>query len=330
MSKTTAAKKVQTTAENALLVEIPYWDGEIEVPSPEKLGLMRPKYISAYCSVQNGTFQGDPGNGNAPRIDPDMHEWVSNGGLKRYLRDAVLEMAQLAGKVDKGLALYFDNGAILDNQISSVAARLGLSMNDKLTPIQLKQIAEAACRCYWDARAFGASFMSPFPAIRGPVQVDDASSVETTSWQPGMLTRKSVQSAERSESMNGFNGELGTRHRSRFTLFRMNITVSPQRARDTGFNSADYKVLLKAIRNMFQTASNSQSSTRGLRTVHHIIEFERNEIYGLQPKMIFPLVQLIRKDPDQYPTDWSDYTLSVKPLPHGITVRDIPLTGPIP
>jgi len=206
-------------------------------------------------SVRHANPNGDPLNGNRPRIDYDGIGEVTDVCLKRKLRDRLVEEGHpiFVQSDDRKT----DNETSLRNRAETVLgkAAFGKSANKEET-------ARKACTAWFDVRAFGQVFAFGKSAdssgvsipIRGPVTIQSA------------FTRKPVQvvSTQITKSASG-EGDgskrgpdtMGMKHRIDYGLYETYGSINPQLAERTGFTDADAEVIKGILPRLFENDASS-------------------------------------------------------------------------
>jgi CRISPR-associated protein Csd2 len=106
--------------------------------------------------VKNANPNGDPLNGNRPRVDYSNHGEVSDVAIKRKIRDRLLEQWTKEGKKK-------DDGNMIFVQSDDRKADDATSLRDRAEEVLDKDLgsdrtAELACEKWLDVRAFGQLF----------------------------------------------------------------------------------------------------------------------------------------------------------------------------
>src|SRR5690606_22091277 len=206
-------------------------------------------------TVRHANPNGDPLNGNRPRIDYDGIGEVTDVCLKRKLRDRLVEEGHpiFVQSDDRKT----DNETSLRNRAETVLgkAAFGKSANKEET-------ARKACTAWFDVRAFGQVFAFGKSAdssgvsipIRGPVTIQSA------------FTRKPVQvvSTQITKSASG-EGDgskrgpdtMGMKHRIDYGLYETYGSINPQLAERTGFTDADAEVIKGILPRLFENDASS-------------------------------------------------------------------------
>ncbi|MFH1824162.1 MAG: type I-C CRISPR-associated protein Cas7/Csd2 [Candidatus Firestonebacteria bacterium] len=218
-------------------------------------------------SVKNANPNGDPLNGNRPRINYDGMGEVSDVCLKRKIRNRLM---------DAGNAIFVqsdDNRA--DNYKSlrdRVKGELGDVIKDK------EKFSEAACKKWIDVRAFGQVFAykkesgkskknknegsaendqteeSVSIGIRGPVSIHPAFSVLPIEVSSIQIT-KSVSGE--GDGKKKASDTMGMKHRVDYGLYVSYGSANPQLASKTGFSDEDAKAIKNSLEHLFDNDASS-------------------------------------------------------------------------
>ncbi len=275
--------------------------------------------------VENGNPNGDPDNGNAPRVDLDTgHGIVTDVCLKRKIRNYV----ETVKEGEPGYGIYIKEGVPLNT--SDASAFAALSVDEKKIPAMKKEdpeldkkIRDFMCDRFFDIRTFGAVMTTFVKAnlncgqVRGPVQISFARSVDPVVPQSLTITRVAITKKEDAEKKKT---EMGRKEIVPYGLYRAEGFVSANLARKvTGFGEADLELLWEAILNMFE---HDRSAARGKMAVRELIIFKHDSELGNAPAhKLFDTVTVKKKNPDMQPRAFEDYEVEVcgEKIPEGVT-----------
>lgn len=223
--------------------------------------------FAVILSVKNANPNGDPLNGNRPRVNYDGFGEISDVCIKRKIRNRLLE---------EGYSVFVQSD---DNKVDDCK-----SLRDRAEKelkgvgfIDKEKFADAACRKWIDVRSFGQVFAfsdkskknskktdsdeeqaekegSVSIGIRGPVSIHPAFSqtpINTTSIQ----ITKSVSG----EGDKKASDTMGMKHRVDFGLYVFYGSINPQLAGKTGFSEEDAEKIKQALIRLF---NNDASSAR--------------------------------------------------------------------
>ena len=201
-------------------------------------------------SVKNANPNGDPLNGNIPRMTLDGHGELSDVCLKRKIRNRLL---------DNGNAVFVQSDDYKKDDYGSLKERadavLGKDMKDK------KTLSKKACETWIDVRSFGQVFAfkggedkGVSVGVRGPVTIQPAFSVDTVNVTSMQIT-KSV-SGEGDGSKRG-SDTMGMKHSVDFGLYVTYGSINPQLAELTGFSEEDAEKIKNAVLHIFDNDASS-------------------------------------------------------------------------
>ncbi len=275
--------------------------------------------------VENGNPNGDPDNGNAPRVDLDTgHGIVTDVCLKRKIRNYV----DTVKEGEEGFGIYIKEGIPLNVSDKTAFQEFGtdekkIAAMKKEDPELDKKIRDFMCRKFYDIRTFGAVMTTFVKAslncgqVRGPVQIGFARSVDPIVSQSLTITRVAITTETDAEKKKT---EMGRKEIVPYGLYRAEGFVSANLARKvTGFTEQDLELLWEAIINMFE---NDRSAARGKMAVRKLIIFKHESELGNAPAhKLFDLVQVKRRDAGMQPRQYGDYSVEIalEKLPEGVT-----------
>jgi CRISPR-associated protein Csd2 len=212
---------------------------------------------------------GDPLNGNRPRIDNEGYGEISDVCLKRKIRDRLMEIRDEDGKYKYSIFVQCDEKKVDDAK--SLKDRADKAFKENLT-------LENACRTWFDVRAFGQVFAFKSTAkkkkqddndqdntgdtgvsipVRGPVSIHSAFSVEPVRSESIQIT-KSVNSETTSDGKKS-SDTMGMKHRVDRSVYVFYGSINPQLAEKTGFSNEDADAIKSILPKLFE---NDESSAR--------------------------------------------------------------------
>ncbi len=228
--------------------------------------------------VTNGNPNGDPDFGNQPRQDPvSGRGLVSDVCLKRKVRNYV----DLFPPTPNGKAfdILVKQGNILNTKGGEAEAatrdQVKAKEKAKVKDEHGRLIKDWLCRQYYDIRTFGQVIAtgsgvmagSPHGQIRGPVQFSFGRSYHPITTQEITITRCAVTREEDAAKER----TMGQKHIVHYGLYSAKCYVSPAFARNTGFDDADYQLLIDALSHLFD---HDRSAARGDMVVRGVLDFE--------------------------------------------------------
>lgn len=224
-------------------------------------------------SVENANPNGDPINGNRPRMNFNGVGEVSDVCLKRKIRNRWMQMG-------KNVFVQSDDNK-LDEYPSLKARAEGMLKKETFKSKELMK--EISCKTWLDVRAFGQVFAFKGDAkdgvsvgIRGPVSLHSAFSVDGINITSIQIT-KSVNSEGNGDKKG--SDTMGMKHRVDFGVYAFAGSINPQLASVTGFDDSDAEDLKQALISLFE---NDASSARpeGSMEVIQVIWWKHNNQSG--------------------------------------------------
>lgn len=260
-------------------------------------------------SVKNANPNGDPLNGNRPRINYDGYGEISDVCLKRKIRNRFMDM---------GLNVFVqsdDNKVDAFNSLKERAESVK-ELQDMTKKKDEDGYAKIACQQWIDVRTFGQVFAFKSGSkgdgvsvgIRGPVTIQSAFSV-----QPVLISSLQITKSVNSEPGNKKSSDtMGMKHRVDFGMYTTYGSINCQLAEKTGFSTEDAEVLKEALKTLFV---NDCSSARpeGTMEVVKLIWWEHNNKYGqCSSAQVHRLLKVIAQRDDAKSVE--DYVIRVDEL----------------
>lgn len=218
--------------------------------------------------VKKANPNGDPLNGNRPRMDYDGYGEMSDVCIKRKIRNRLL---------DAGHPILVQSDDYKVDDAKSIKDRIdkAISQEDQKDN---KKFFDAVCSKFLDVRAFG-QVLAFKPdkkkkkedqgeenssgdsgisiPVRGPVSVHSAFSITPVRPESIQIT-KSV-SGETTESGKKASDTMGMKHRVDDAVYVFFGSMNPQLAEKTGFSNEDAEAIKKVLPKLFE---NDESSAR--------------------------------------------------------------------
>jgi CRISPR-associated protein Csd2 len=233
-------------------------------------------------SVKNANPNGDPLNGNRPRIDYENRGEITDVCLKRKIRDRLQEIGEsIFIQSDEKKT---DGMASLKNRAESEEFGLGKKMFDA-KKTNKDETAKLACQKWIDVRSFGQVFAFGKTddaaglslAIRGPVTIQSAFSIEPINIISTQIT-KSV-SSEGDGSKKG-SDTMGMKHRIEGkAVYVAYGAMTPQLAEKTGFSDEDAEIIKNILPKLFEGDASS-ARPEGSMKVEKVIWWRHNSKLG--------------------------------------------------
>ncbi len=231
-------------------------------------------------SVKNANPNGDPLNGNRPRVDYEGFGEISDVCLKRKIRNRLLADGQsIFVQSDENKV---DGMVSLRNRAESEEYGLGKdAFNSKKT--KPEEAAVLACKKWIDVRSFGQLFAFKGGGkegvsipIRGPVSIHSAFSVEPVSVTSTQIT-KSVSGE--GDGTKKSSDTMGMKHRVDKAVYVTYGAMSPQLSERTGFNDDDAQLIKGILPRLFEGDASS-ARPEGSMAVEKVIWWRHNSTSG--------------------------------------------------
>ncbi len=230
--------------------------------------------------VNRANPNGDPLNGNRPRVDYEGFGEISDVCLKRKIRNRLL--------ADGHSIFVQSDDSKVDNMPSlrerAISEEYGLG-KDAFNSKKAKpdETAKKACEKWLDVRSFGQLFAFSGTGkdgvsipIRGPVTIQSAFSVQPVGVSSIQIT-KSV-SGEGDGSRRG-SDTMGMKHRVDQAVYVTFGSMSPQLAERTGFSKEDAEAIKKVLPRLFE-GDESSARPAGSMAVEKVIWWEHGSKSG--------------------------------------------------
>jgi len=302
--------------------------------------------------VTNGNPNGDPDNGNQPRVDPEtMHGLVTDVCIKRKIRDWV----DMEYGTQKHFAIYVQNKGIALNALHQRAhqAVFGTSVSeqgveepvvreknspkkgakreepeksekvDEWNGARQNRRREWMCDHFYDIRTFGAVLTTgDYPAgqVRGPMQLTFAQSIDIITPSDISITRVAVTEIDPKKKTTT---TMGRKALVPYGLYLGYGFFVPHFARQTGFTEADLEIFWEALRGIWDL---DRSASRGMLAFHGLYVFSHDNPRGNAPAhRLFERIQVRKRDNIQVPRSIRDYDMTVQDtsLPEGVTLTSL-------
>lgn len=268
--------------------------------------------FAVIVNVKNANPNGDPLNGNRPRINYDGFGELSDVCIKRKIRNRLMQrFSDLKDKEGEAVFVQSDDNK-LDDYPSLRSRAEGELKKDQWK--DEKTFHVAVCKKWIDVRAFGQVFAygsekkgeGVSVGIRGPVSVHPAFSVAPVSDRVSSIQITKSVSGE-GDGKKKASDTMGMKHRVDHGLYVFYGSMNPQLATKTGFSDKDAQAIKEALKTLFR---NDASSARpeGSMEVHKIYWWEQNPVKYSSAKVHRSVERKIRvKDGIAEPKSIDDY-----------------------
>lgn len=241
---------------------------------------------------------GDPVNFGMPRHDLDGYGIISSVCIKRKIRDWLFA---------NGQDIFVRQQEFLPEGIKSLRelSQSVESMEDAKKKGDSALYKKIACQKWLDVRAFGQVF--PFKgkgggvaeAIRGPVSIQDATSLDIVDIMDFQIT-KSVNTIPAKSDSEKSSDTMGCKYRIDHGAYVFRGSMHPQLAAMTGFSDNDALLIRDAILNMF-CGDASAARPSGSLSLDKLFWWEHNCPNGqYSPAKVFRSLQFSPSDTYPY------------------------------
>lgn len=210
--------------------------------------------FAVIVNVKNANPNGDPLNGNRPRVNYDGIGELSDVCIKRKIRNRLMEFGKSVFVQSDDNKL--DDYSSLKNRAEGVLGKE--TMKDE------KKFFQGACNTWLDVRAFGQVFAyggekkgeGVSIGVRGPVTVHSAFSVAPVLDKMTSIQITKSVSGEGDGSKKA-SDTMGMKHRVDHGLYVFYGAMNPQLASKTGFSDDDASVIKEALKKLFENDASS-------------------------------------------------------------------------
>lgn len=277
-------------------------------------------------TATNCNPNGDPLNGNRPRVNYDGYGEISDVCIKRKIRNRMQDLGnEIFVQSDDKRA---DEYGSLSERASSCIKVKGKDAEEKA-----KDYANQACEKWLDVRSFGQVFAYKSKGdsknneekddkgkkgdgvsigIRGPVSIRQAVS-SSPLFVDSMQITKSVNS-EPSKKGDKSSDTMGMKHKVSFGLYEVKGSINVQLAEKTGFTDEDAETIKECLRTLFV---NDASSARpdGSMEVVRLYWWKHNCKDGqYSSATVHRSVVVMPKEGVEFPKSIDDYEIKLMPL----------------
>jgi CRISPR-associated protein Csd2 len=240
----------------------------------EKQNLSKKIDFAVIFTVKHANPNGNPLDGNRPRITDQGLGEVSDVCIKRKIRDRLQEAKE---------AIFVQSDDRKTDEFKSLKDRAEGMLGDTLKSRDEKAIRDSACEKWLDVRAFGQLFAIPKGkkavkpkkgadteesvdaesskgisiGIRGPVSIHPAFSTERMTVTSTQIT-KSVSGETKTDGARSAD-TMGMKHRIDGGVYWFVGSMNPQLATKTGFTEEDAGKIKAVLPKLFE---NDESSAR--------------------------------------------------------------------
>lgn len=263
--------------------------------------------------VKDGNPNGDPDQGNLPRIDPETNfGLVTDVCMKRKLRNYVGHKYSYSSPFD----IFIRER---NSYLNEIIKKAGKDLSSRQ-----KQLTEQ----YYDIRTFGAVLSTGEKGegagtLRGPVQFTFARSVDRIYQAEHAITRSAVTTEKEADKQQDreFPSTMGRKYTVPYGLYMMKGFISAADAQKTRFSQDDLDLLWESLINAFE---HDRSAARGEMTARCLCSFQHDSALGsARSTDLFSRIRVQKKDDVDVPRSFADYSVTIdkQGLPKGVTLE---------
>ncbi len=258
-------------------------------------------------TVKNANPNGDPLNGNIPRLTLDGHGEISDVCLKRKIRNRLQ---------DAGEKIFVQSDDYRKDEHRSLLNRAKSVLGDAMK--NEDKLRELANSTWIDVRSFGQVFAfkggeakGVSVGIRGPVTIQPAFSVDSVNVTSLQIT-KSV-SGEGDGTKRG-SDTMGMKHSVDFGLYTTFGSINPQLAELTGFSDEDAEKIKNAILHIFDNDASSARPEGSMEVVKLYWWVQNSKIGQYSAAKVHRSVKISKKPGVSEAKSADDYDIATEDL----------------
>ena len=256
-------------------------------------------------SVKNANPNGDPLNGNRPRINHEGIGEVSDVCIKRKIRNRMMQLGH-------DVLIQSDDNKV--DEYKSIKDRIENTIDKNILKDKVK-FSEQVNKTWIDVRTFGQVFAfkgdDMSVGVRGPVSIHSAFSIDPINITSIQIT-KSVNST--GDSSKKSSDTMGMKHRVDFGLYKFAGSINPQLASKTGFSDEDVEVIKKSLIELFEDDASSARPDGSMEVINVYWWKHNNQTGQYSSAKVHNSLKVYRKDQDIEAKDVNDYVIDLSNL----------------
>lgn len=256
-------------------------------------------------SVKNANPNGDPLNGNRPRINHEGIGEVSDVCIKRKIRNRMMQLGS-------DVLIQSDDNKV--DEYKSIKDRIENTIDKNILKDKVK-FSEQVNKTWIDVRTFGQVFAfkgdDMSVGVRGPVSIHSAFSIDPINITSIQIT-KSVNST--GDSSKKSSDTMGMKHRVDFGLYKFAGSINPQLASKTGFSDEDVEVIKKSLIELFEDDASSARPDGSMEVINVYWWKHNNQTGQYSSAKVHNSLKVYRKDQDIEAKDVNDYVIELSNL----------------
>ena len=266
--------------------------------------------FAVILTVENANPNGDPLNGNRPRVTYEGNGEMSDVCIKRKIRNRLQDM---------GEKIFVQSNDRKEDDFDCLSRRASETIKDY---INNDDYAKKASATWFDVRAFGQVFAFKNPdkvkngkdgvsvGVRGPVSVHQAISISPVDIHSMQIT-KSVNSEPGDKKSSD---TMGTKHMVEFGVYLVKGSINVQLAEKTGFMEEDAEKIKECLRTLFINDSSSARPDGSMEVVKVYWWKHNNKIGQYSTAKVHKSLKINQKEGVAFPRNLEDYEISIEEL----------------
>ena len=260
--------------------------------------------FAVIVTVDHANPNGDPLNGNRPRITYSGNGEISDVCIKRKIRNRLQDM---------GEKIFVQSNERCDDGYDCLRNRASGTITEYTGS---EDYAKKACSTWFDVRAFGQVFAfknsekgkeGVSVGVRGPVSIHQALSVSPIDVNSMQIT-KSVNSEPGDKKSSD---TMGTKHMVEFGVYVIKGSINVQLAEKTGFTQEDAEKIKECLRTLFINDSSSARPDGSMEVVKVYWWQHNNKIGQYSTAKVHKSLRIAQKDSNVFPSGIEDFEITI-------------------
>jgi CRISPR-associated protein Csd2 len=266
-----------------------------------------------FIVVERANGNGDPLNGNSPRVDYDGYGEISDVCLKRKIRNRMQ---------DFGANILVQSDDRCTDGHKSIESRIrGTESIEEFLPgkkkkeqeMDIAQLHQRVCSEWLDVRSFGQVFTTSKSSsieglslgVRGAISIHNAVSLDPVE----VIDMQITKSVNGIESKGKGSDTMGMKHFVKFGVYKMQGSINVQLAEKTGFTIEDSKTFEKALISIFEGDASSARPEGSMRLAK-LYWIEHSNKTGIESSYVMHnAVRATLKEGVEVPRSFEDYII---------------------
>jgi len=263
--------------------------------------------FAVVLEVNNANPNGDPLNGNRPRVNYDGIGEISDVCIKRKLRNRFLDL---------GYNVFVQSNDYRVDEYLSLRQRAEGELKGLMK--EPEEMARAACEKWLDVRSFGQVFAYKSDkkgagvsvGVRGPVSIHPAFSVA-----PVYTTTTQITKSVSDEAVDKKGSDtMGMKHRIDHGLYVFWGSINTQLASRTGFSDEDAEVIKQSLIRLFDNDASSARPEGSMEVVKVVWWVHPNPTGKYSSAKVHRALQVNVKEGVKDPKSIEDYDIVIENL----------------